>query len=171
MCGDANSVMPAWLQPNGPLNYREVEELIAFITASNEVSFTYDPHAGGHGAAADADATPYTVTGWRDPNWVPAPGASPPPACWRNPSGQIGGSTTTANESLAPIANPGTVDAPRSIPLELTGSISIADAEGAPVSSIAVKAGETIQFEVTNTGGIRAQLLHRPGSRAVQDHG
>ncbi len=106
VCGDANSVMPAWLQPNGPLNYREVEELMTFITASTDVTFTYDPHSG-HAVGVDPKATPYTVTGWRDPNYEPPPGAPTPPACWRNPSGQIGGSSTAANASLAPIANPG----------------------------------------------------------------
>ena len=28
VCGDAASLMPAWLEPNGPLNYRELEELV-----------------------------------------------------------------------------------------------------------------------------------------------
>ncbi len=151
VCGDAKSVMPAWLQPNGPLNYREVEELVTFITASSDVSFTYDPHAA-HGAAADPAATPYLVTGWRDVNWEPAPGAPTPPACWRNPSGQIGG--TTPDASLAPITDVGTVDAPRDIALDLTPTIQIHDApgpDGVQVSSIAVKAGETVQFEVTNS--------------------
>ncbi len=58
VCGDANSVMPAWLQPNGPLNYREVEELVAWITASSDITFTYDPHSG-HAVAVDPKATPY----------------------------------------------------------------------------------------------------------------
>ena len=50
-----NSVMPAWLQPNGPLNYREVEELIKFITASKDTTFVYQPqhvHAAGDDPAA-----------------------------------------------------------------------------------------------------------------------
>src|SRR5690349_11668865 len=43
VCGDPNSVMPAWLQPKGPLNYKEVEDIIAFITASKDTKFTYQP--------------------------------------------------------------------------------------------------------------------------------
>jgi mono/diheme cytochrome c family protein/uncharacterized cupredoxin-like copper-binding protein len=150
VCGDANSVMPAWLQPNGPLNYREVEELVAWITASSDITFTYDPHSG-HAVAVDPKATPYKVSGWRDPNYVPAPGAPTPPACWRNPSGQIGGGGGAANASLAPITNPGTATAPREIPLDLTASLSITDPDGATVSSIPVKAGETVEFKVTNS--------------------
>jgi mono/diheme cytochrome c family protein len=153
VCGDANSVMPAWLQPNGPLNYREVEELVTFITASSEVSFTYDPHGGGHGAATDPDATPHTVTGWRDVNWEPAPGATPVPACWRPYSNPAFADTAAPDASLAPIAEPGTVDAPRPIALDLTASLTITDPDGATLSTIAVKAGETVQFEVANTAG------------------
>lgn len=163
VCGDANSVMPAWLQPNGPLNYREVEELVTFITASSDVSFTYDPHAG-HGVGVDPAATPYLVTGWRDVNWEPAPGAPTPPACWRNPSGQIGG--TTPDASLAPITDPGTVDAPRDIALDLTGTLQIHNvpgADGVQVSSIAVKAGETVQFEVTNSATFGHNFFVGPG--------
>ena len=153
VCGDANSVMPAWLQPNGPLNYREVEELITFITASNEVSFTYDPHAGGHGAATDPDATPYTVTGWRDVTWEPAPGATPPPACWRPYTNPAFTPEPGADASIAPITDPGTVDAPRAIDVDLTKDLTITNEDGSKVSSIAVVAGETVQFEVTNTAG------------------
>ena len=39
VCGDSNSVMPAWLEPKGPLNYREVEEIIDFILASKDTEF------------------------------------------------------------------------------------------------------------------------------------
>ena len=35
--------MPVWLQPGGPLNYRQVEELIAWLTASKDTTFTYEP--------------------------------------------------------------------------------------------------------------------------------
>jgi hypothetical protein len=144
--------VPAWREPNGPLNYREVEELVAFLTASTDVEFEYDPHAG-HAAAADPDATPYAVHGWRDPSYQPAPGSTPVPACWRpyeNPAfADSGGSGATP----APIAQPGTPDAPRVIEVELTRSITIADAAGDKLESIPVKAGETVQFEVTNTAG------------------
>jgi|GEM_PF-328933 len=152
VCGDAKSVMPAWLEPNGPLNYREVEELVTFITASSDVSFTYDPNAGGHGAAGDPEATPYTVTGWRDVNWEPAPGAPTPPACWRPYSNPAFPDTANPDASLAPITDPGTVDAPRDIALDLTPTLTIQDApDGSQVSQIAVKAGETVQFVVTNS--------------------
>jgi mono/diheme cytochrome c family protein/plastocyanin len=153
VCGDPKSVMPAWKQPFGPLNYREVEELITFLTASNEVRFTYDPSAG-HAAAAAAgpQATPYVVTGWRDPNYEPPPGEPTPPACWRNPSGQIGGGGGTS-ASAPPIASPGTAESPRVIRLKETATLQITDEAGTKVGSIAVKPGETVTFEVENTAG------------------
>ena len=62
ICGDPQSLMPAWRQPDGPLNYRQIEELIAWITASDEVIFEYDPAA--HGEVVDAaHAEPTMVRG------------------------------------------------------------------------------------------------------------
>ncbi len=152
VCGDPNSVMPAWREPAGPLNYREVEELVTFLTASSDISFVYDPNAGGHGAA-DAEATPHTVTGWRDPDFEPAPGSTPVPACWRPYSNPAFATTGDTGAPAAPIEDPGTAEAPRAIAVDLTGSLSITDAEGAPLPSIAVVAGETVEFQVTNTAG------------------
>lgn len=150
VCGDANSLMPAWQIPNGPLNYREIEELIAFITASSDRQFQYQP---GHPEGGGTAPPPVTVTPWRDPSFSPAPGATPVPACWRNPSGQIGGAAPGAGASAAPITSPGTPDAPRVIKLDETPTLQITAEGGAPVPAIPVKKGETVRFEVTNTAG------------------
>ena len=77
------------------------------------------------------------VTGWRDPNWQPEAGATPVPACWRNPSGVIGGAApapTTApptgpEASVAPIEG-GTADAPRVIKLQATADLHFVDESG-----------------------------------------
>ena len=58
VCGDPNSIMPVWAQPNGPLNYRQVQEIIEWITASNDISFTYAP-AAAEGAGRDCAAAHY----------------------------------------------------------------------------------------------------------------
>jgi len=125
---------------------------VTFLTASTDVSFTYDPHAGGHGTG-DPEATPHVQTGWRDPNYEPAPGSTPVPACWRNPSGVIGGGGGGAEATAPPIAEPGTPDAPRQIAVDLTDSLTITDPDGTKLESIAVKAGETVEFQVTNSAG------------------
>ena len=157
VCGDANSLMPAFKQPAGPLNYRQVEELIAWITASSDVTFEYAPVSHGAGAA---EVEPRVVSGWRDPNWQPEAGATPPPACWRNPSGVIGGSAPAATPPPAdgtvaspePIAG-GTTDAPRVVKLEATADLHFKDEAGNVVTELLVADGETIQFEVDNTAG------------------
>jgi mono/diheme cytochrome c family protein len=158
VCGDPNSLMAAWREPNGPLNYRQVDELIAWITASQDIVFEYDPAAHGEAAGADAAPSPVAVAGWRDPNWEPAPGATPPPACWRNPSGVIGGSapapaaTPEPGVTAEPIAG-GSTEEPRVIKLFATADLHFKDEAGNVVSQIDVVDGETIQFEVENTAG------------------
>jgi mono/diheme cytochrome c family protein/uncharacterized cupredoxin-like copper-binding protein len=150
VCGDPKSLMPAWLAPNGPLNYRQVEELISFLTASTETQFEW-PLEGAHTTTVVEHRE---VTGWRDPEYVPDPAQPTPPACWRNPSGQIGGTApTTATTGAASIDNPGTADAPRVIQLHETADLQITDPDGTKVTSIPVKAGETVRFEVDNTAG------------------
>jgi mono/diheme cytochrome c family protein/uncharacterized cupredoxin-like copper-binding protein len=157
VCGDANSLMPAFKQPAGPLNYRQVEELIAWITASSDVTFEYEPVSHEAGVAAPE---PVVVSGWRDPNWQPEPGATPPPACWRNPSGVIGGSAPAATPppvdgpaaSTEPVAG-GTADTPRVIKLQATADLHFRDEAGNVVSQIDAAEGETIQFEIDNTAG------------------
>jgi cytochrome c553 len=45
ICGDPDSLMPAWLQPDGPLNYREIEEIITFMLATNDITWIHhDEH-------------------------------------------------------------------------------------------------------------------------------
>jgi hypothetical protein len=155
VCGDPNSLMAAWLEPNGPLNYRQVEELIVWLTASSEVTFEHEPASHGEGEAVE----PEVIAGWRDPNWQPGPEDTPPPACWKNPSGVIGGGAPVASPApvdaaatTAPVAG-GSSDAPRVVRLEATSSLQFTDESGAVVSQLAVVPGETIEFVVNNTAG------------------
>jgi plastocyanin len=85
VCGDPKSLMPAWADtgnPPGPLNYRQIEELIAFLLATNDQTYIVrDEHL------LDPKVDPMTgqvltFKGWRDPNYLPAPGATPYPDCW-----------------------------------------------------------------------------------------
>ncbi len=154
VCGDAKSIMPIWADTNGgPLNYEQINQLIAFLTASKDVTWSYQPSASPGATPPPAE----THSGWRDPNYTPPPSATPVPACWRNPSGVIGGSgggtSGSAAPSAAPISSPGTATSPRVIKLDETAQLSITDASGQQASTIAVKKGETVRFEVTNTAG------------------
>ncbi|GIW20687.1 MAG: hypothetical protein KatS3mg065_0983 [Chloroflexota bacterium] len=121
-CGDPNSLMPVWSDRNGgPLNYKAIEDLIAFLRATNEREYTVrdpelfepeiDPETG----------RPKTFTGWRDPNWRPEPGATPYPACWKDeftspasPAPGLAGASPSA-----PAASPG-ASAPAGVVLEIS---------------------------------------------------
>jgi mono/diheme cytochrome c family protein/plastocyanin len=84
-CGNPNSAMPIWSnegRPAGPLNYTQVEDVIAFIRAPNTETYTIrDPELFEpvHDPVTDEVKT---FTGWVDPNYKPAPGATPFPDCW-----------------------------------------------------------------------------------------
>lgn len=110
-CGDPLSLMPVWSDqghPPGPLNYRQIDELVAFLRAPSTKTFTirnpelldpiHDPVTGQI----------ETFKGWRDPSYAPAPGATPFPACWKTefapPSADASGGAS-APASSAPAAS------------------------------------------------------------------
>jgi mono/diheme cytochrome c family protein/plastocyanin len=106
VCGDPKSLMPVWAdtgKPPGPLNYRQIDELVAFLMANNDQTFIVrDEHL------LDPKKDPITgqvltFTGWRDPNYKPAPGATPYPDCWKDEFASAGGS---AAPSAAASTNP-----------------------------------------------------------------
>jgi mono/diheme cytochrome c family protein/uncharacterized cupredoxin-like copper-binding protein len=150
VCGDPKSLMPVWADVNGgPLNYRQIEELIAFLTASKDVTFQYQPE---HPDPGQTLPPPVIAQGWRDPNYKPPPDQPSPPACWRAPQGVLsGGGGTSA--SPAAIGSPGTSANPRPIKVVETASLQITDQSGTKLGAIAVKKGETVRFEVENKAG------------------
>lgn len=84
-CGNALSQMPVWADtatPPGPLNYVQIEDLIEFIRAPNTRTYTIrDPELLEPKKDPITGQTK-TFTGWVDPTYKPAPGATPFPACW-----------------------------------------------------------------------------------------
>jgi mono/diheme cytochrome c family protein/plastocyanin len=85
VCGNANSAMPIWSDkgnPPGPLNYRQIDELVAFLRATNDK--TYDIRDGSTNEPVIDPATGKveTFTGWSDPKYKPAPSATPYPDCY-----------------------------------------------------------------------------------------
>lgn len=97
VCGNPDSVMPVWADSHGgPLNYRQIEELIAFLRAPNDQTYIKrDEHL------LDPRVDPVTgevetFTGWRDPNYKPEPGATPYPDCWADEFDSGGGEGTPA---------------------------------------------------------------------------
>jgi mono/diheme cytochrome c family protein/plastocyanin len=98
-CGNPDSLMPIWSDqghPPGPLNYRQIEEVISFLLATNDQTYIVR-----HPELLDPVKDPVTgqvktFTGWRDPNYQPAPGATPYPACWSDEFTSGGGGATPA---------------------------------------------------------------------------
>ena len=146
-CGNPLSLMPVWADtgnPPGPLNYRQIEEVIAFMRAPNTQTFTvrdeerFDPHVDPVTGEVE------TFTGWVDPNYAPEPGATPYPSCWQDefaapsaaPSGEGGES---AAPSAAPSGEGGQSPAP-------SGSAGPGDS-GDPAASIVELAAQNIEFD------------------------
>jgi mono/diheme cytochrome c family protein/plastocyanin len=100
-CGNPESLMPVWADSNGgPLNYRQIEEVIAFIRApSTNTYIVRDPELLDP-VIDPATGEPETFNGWVDESYEPAPGATPYPACWQDefaaPSAAPSGEPTTA---------------------------------------------------------------------------
>ena len=82
VCGNPKSQMPVWSNVNGgPLNYRHIQELIAFLRAPSDKEFivrdaeTVEP-------LRDATGNVRTFRGWRDPAFKPDPSATAVPDCY-----------------------------------------------------------------------------------------
>ncbi len=93
VCGNANSIMPVWADTNGgPLNYVQIQNLIAFIRSDATQTYTIrnptlnEPVIGPDGKVE-------TFKGWVDPNFKPAADATAVPACW---SGSGGGTAPSS---------------------------------------------------------------------------
>jgi mono/diheme cytochrome c family protein/plastocyanin len=111
VCGNPSSIMPVWADTNGgPLNYIQIQELIAFLRATNDRTYEVR-NPGNNEEVRDASGKVQTFTGWRDPNFEPAPGATPVPACWSAPAG-----------SPAPGGSPAATPAPGATVLKLVAS-------------------------------------------------
>jgi mono/diheme cytochrome c family protein/plastocyanin len=103
VCGNAKSLMPVWANdsvPPGPLNYVQIGDIIAFLRATNDHTYNVlNPDT--------SEPTGKTFKGWVDPNYKPAPSATPFPDCWSNaftsgtspaPAASIPAGTTTITE-------------------------------------------------------------------------
>jgi mono/diheme cytochrome c family protein/plastocyanin len=84
-CGNADSQMPIWSNegnPPGPLNYIQIEDVIAFIRAENTQTYTKRDPELMEPRIDPVTGEVETFTGWVDPNYEPEPNATPFPACW-----------------------------------------------------------------------------------------
>ena len=102
VCGNPNSLMPLWSNENGgPLNYRQIEELIAFLRATSDEEFEVRHPELNEPIEDPETGEILTFHGWRDPAWTPGPDFTPVPECWSD-TGET--PAPTATESLPPDA-------------------------------------------------------------------
>ena len=101
VCGNAKSLMPVWADTNGgPLNYLQINDIIAFIRAPSTQDFVErDPQLNEPVIGPDGKVE--TFKGWVDPSFKPQPSATPFPDCW---SGTAGGGTPAPQPTLGPDA-------------------------------------------------------------------
>jgi plastocyanin len=101
VCGNAKSLMPVWSNENGgPLNYAQIDDIIAFLRATNDHTYTVRDPSSNEPAVDPVTGKEKTFTGWVDPTYKPAPGATPFPDCWTNAFANTGSSSPAA--SVAP---------------------------------------------------------------------
>ncbi len=117
-CGNADSVMPVWSNtgnPPGPLNYKQIEDVIAFIRAQKGIQYEVLDPLLFEPVVDPTTGKPKTFEGWVDPNYKPAPGATPYPACWTDEFSQPAASGSPAPSGApAPSGSPGASGAPSS---------------------------------------------------------
>jgi mono/diheme cytochrome c family protein/plastocyanin len=115
VCGNPKSAMPVWsdqANPPGPLNYRQIDELIAFLRATNDHVYVVKDPELNEPEIDPATGEEKTFTGWRDPNYKPDPGATPYPDCYLQALGGGGGASGAPPASIDPNAPVVTVAAP-----------------------------------------------------------
>jgi mono/diheme cytochrome c family protein/plastocyanin len=133
VCGNPNSQMPVWADtgsPPGPLNYVQINDLIAFIRAPNTATYQIRDEALFEPEIDPITGEVKTFTGWVDPNYKPEADATPYPDCWTD---------EFATESAAPSGSPSA--APSG---EASGEPSAAPpASGEPGTSASIIAANT----------------------------
>jgi len=111
VCGNPDSIMPAWANvanPPGPLNYKEIDDLIAFLRAEKGEEYRImDP--GLFEPVLDEAGNEITFQGWVDPAYQPEPGATPFPDCWAD---EFAAPASGAPSEAPSSADPGASEAP-----------------------------------------------------------
>jgi mono/diheme cytochrome c family protein/plastocyanin len=104
VCGNPDSIMPVWSNegnPPGPLNYKEIDYLIAFLRAEQGHEYrVMDPEL--FEPVLDEAGNEITFEGWVDPDYLPEPGATPFPDCWADEFANPGPSGSPAPSGEAP---------------------------------------------------------------------
>lgn len=104
VCGNPSSLMPVWADtanPPGPLNYTQIDDLIAFIRAPNTETYVIRDASLFEPEHDPITGEVKTFKGWVDPNYKPEPGATPFPDCWADEFAS-GSAAPSGSASAAP---------------------------------------------------------------------
>jgi mono/diheme cytochrome c family protein/plastocyanin len=181
-CGNPNSLMPVWSNaghPPGPLNYIQIQDLIAFVRAPNTDTYTVRDPSLGEPKVDPITGKVRTFTGWVDPAYKPPPGATPYPACWSTefssspgPSGSPAASpaaSLAANSPVVKIVASGiafttpTVTAPSGKPFVI--DFDNEDA-GTPHNVQIKDSGGTVKFSGDTFNGVATRQYQVPALTA-----
>ncbi len=139
VCGNPKSLMPIWSDLNGgPLNYRQIQDLIAFIRASNAKEYVVRD-ASTNEPLLDASGKAQMFKGWRDLNFQPAANATPVPDCWSSAA------TSPSSPAASAGASPGTSAAPGGTVLNVVAVNVAFDS-----ASLEAPAGQAFQIAFDN---------------------
>jgi len=145
VCGNPHSAMPVWADTNGgPLNYRQIQELIAFLRAPSTQEFEVRDPGLNEPVNDPNTGKPKTFKGWVDPGYKPEAGSTPYPDCYLDALQGGGGSP-------APAGSPSSSLPPGAQKFEITASNVSFDKK-----SLDVTAGKAfgITFKVDDPGQV-----------------
>ena len=167
VCGNPNSQMPVWSDkgnPPGPLNYRQIDELIAFLRATNDQTYEVRDASTNEPVIDPNTGKVKTFKGWSDPNYKPAPGATPYPDCYLNALTGGAGASSAPGGSSAPAAS---ID-PNAPTVTLTAPVGAATT-GFDPTTLTAKADTpfALVFDNQDTQAPHNVVISDPGGAAV----
>jgi mono/diheme cytochrome c family protein/plastocyanin len=107
VCGNPTSQMPVWADtgnPPGPLNYVQIDDLIAFLRAPNTETYVIRDDTLFEPEIDPITGEVKTFKGWVDPAYTPASGATPYPDCWTD---EFASESAAPSGSAEPSGSPG----------------------------------------------------------------
>ncbi len=166
-CGNPDSIMPVWSNqgtPPGPLNYTQIADVIAFLRAPNTLTWVIRDPELFEPEIDPATGKVETYTGWVDPNYKPAAGATPFPDCWAD---AFASAAPSAGASGSPAASPGASPAASagasSAPVGAVLAISATNYAYDP-TTLETAAGKAFQIHFTNNDTDRHNVAIHEGS-------
>ncbi len=154
VCGNPLSQMPVWADtanPPGPLNYVQIDDLIAFLRAPNNETYVIRDEALFEPEIDPITGEVKTFTGWVDPNYAPEAGATPYPDCWADEFASES-AAPSGEASAEPSASPLPSGAPPSSGDPGTSVSIVASGVAFTTTDVTARSGCTLRHRVREPG-------------------